>query len=149
MGEKINTHKQITANLPRFIVNISRWDCWLLSGWKNADGARPGRGEKWVGTYLWPLRSRSPESPPPERGTLKLAVCRTLGTARGEGEGRLTFSGLGNPERSVLRAPLSREERGLRCLSARLRGGRWSRDSDAGRAVSAAFGAEKEESSVG
>ena len=50
------------ANLPRFIVNISRWDCWLLSGWKNADGARPGRGEKWVGTYLWPLRSRSPES---------------------------------------------------------------------------------------
>lgn len=88
-------------------------------------------------------------SPPPERGTLKLAVCRTLGTVRGEGEGRLTFSGLGNPERSVLRALLSQEERGLRCLSARLRGGRWSRDSGAGRAVSAAFGAEKEESSVG
>lgn len=83
-----------------------------------------------MGTYFSPLRSRSRESPP-ERGTLELAVCRTLGTARGEGEGRLTFSGLGNPERSVLRALLSREERGLRCVSARLRGGRWSRDSQA------------------
>lgn len=95
-----------------------------------------------MGTYLWPLRSRSRESPPPERGTLKLAVCRTLGTARGEGEGRLTFSGLGNPERSVLPALPSREERGLQgSLVPRLTG--------AGRAVSAAFGAEKEESSVG
>ena len=36
-------------------------------------------------------------------GTQKLTVCRILRTARGNGEGHLSFSGLRNPEGLVLR----------------------------------------------
>lgn len=40
-----------------------------------------------MGTYLWLRRCRSRGSPPPERSTQKLAVCRVRVTARGD-EGR-------------------------------------------------------------
>ena len=51
---------------------------------------------------LWPLRSRSHRSPPFEGSTQKLMVFRILGTARSNGEGYLTFSGLGDPEGLIL-----------------------------------------------
>lgn len=138
-----------TVNLPRFIVNISRWDCWFLSGWKNADGARPDRGETWVGTYLWPLRSRSRGSPPPERGTLNLAVCRTLGDYEGQGRKPPYFfrsrepweiGSSCTPKPGGARSGLRKCAAPRRSLVPGLTG--------AGRAVSSAFGTEKEDSSV-